>query len=72
MKIIETSDDKICKMSEFGGKALRYIGKLMQCIEEMGGEHYGERGRMGYREEPEWEDDEYPHYGKRSHYRRYM
>lgn len=72
MRIIETSDDKVYKMSELGEKVLRYGGKLMQCIEEMCGERYGERNRMGYREEPEWDDDEYYRYGKRGHYRKYM
>lgn len=72
MRVIELSDDKVCKMSELAEKMLRYGGKLMQCIEEMGGERYGERNRMGYREEPEWEDETYSRYGNRGHYRKYM
>lgn len=70
MKIVEISDDKICKASELAEKMLRYGGKLMQCIEDMGGERYGHR--MGYREEPEWEDEPYSRYGNRGHYRKYM
>lgn len=70
MRVIELSDDKVCKMSELAEKMLRYGGKLMSCIEEMGGERYGERNR--YREEPEWEDETYSRYGNRGHYRKYM
>lgn len=71
MKIIELSDEKLGKMSELAEKTLHYGGKLMSCIEEASGERYGERGRMGYREEPEWEEP-YSRYGNRGHYRKYM
>ena len=47
MKIIVTESKKE-KMSEYAEKMLRYGGKLMQCIEELGSDDMGER----------WEDDD--------------
>lgn len=61
MKVFEITDDKVGKLSENIEKGLRYIGKAMQCIEELGsdsefGERYGER----------WDDEE--RYGERGRY----
>lgn len=58
------------KMSEHAEKALKHMGKLMQCLEELGeeemGERYGNRyaGEMGERYgsrmngRDDWEDDD--------------
>lgn len=48
MKIIVTESKKE-KMSEYAEKMLKYGGKLMQCIEDLGDDDMGER----------WEDDYY-------------
>lgn len=66
MRII-TEEKTVGKMSECAEKILHYGGKLMQCLEEMDGDRYGERHRMGYRDE---EDDDmmpYSRYGKRNY-----
>ena len=51
--MIEISESKVEKMSDYAEKMLRYGGKLMQCLEEIsGGEEMGERwdgGSMGER-----------------------
>lgn len=47
--MIEISESKVEKMSDYAEKMLRYGGKLMQCIEELSeGEGMGER----------WDDDD--------------
>ena len=47
--MIEISESKVEKMSDYAEKMLRYGGKLMQCIEELSeGESMGER----------WDDDD--------------
>lgn len=35
MYVVEITNDKIGKMSEYAEKMLRYGGKLMQCIDSM-------------------------------------
>lgn len=52
MKIIVTESKKE-KMSEYAEKMLKYGGKLMQCIEELGSDDMGER----------WEDDDMGNHG---------
>jgi hypothetical protein len=53
--MIQIDEHKYDKMSEYAEKMLKYGGKLMSCIEEMGEEHgYGHRGGYGNRY-----DDEY-------------
>lgn len=50
MQIVEISESKVEKMSDYAEKMLKYGGKLMQCIEELSeGESMGER----------WDDDRY-------------
>lgn len=49
MMMIEISESKVEKMSDYAEKMLRYGGKLMQCIEGLSeGEGMGER----------WDDDD--------------
>jgi hypothetical protein len=49
---IETKDMQ--HASEYAEKALKYMGKVMQCISSWEDESgYGERGGMNYREEDE-------------------
>lgn len=53
--VIEISEDKFGKMAEYTEKMLKYGGKLMSCISEMG-EEYGmsfRGGGMNYRDEDE-------------------
>ena len=46
MQIIEITESKVEKMSDYAEKMLKYGGKLMQCIEELsGGESMGRRER---------------------------
>lgn len=48
--LIEISSDKLQDMSENIEKGLRYIGKAMQCVDEMQKEHESSMGeRMGMR-----------------------
>lgn len=70
MTIIEIKEDKFDKMAEYTEKMLKYGGKLMSCISEVGEEYgmsfrdeerYRERGGMNYREH-----EEYGRYGKHS------
>lgn len=86
MRIIEISESKFEKMGELTEKMLKYGGKLMSCISELGDEHginfrehedgyqrsmMGNRyhepymmnnrysgGRINYRDQEEWEDDD--------------
>lgn len=73
MYMVEISDSKIDKMSEYVEEMLWAGGELMHCLEKMKGEHgyghrdeyskhhsdMGERGRyMNYRDE-DWDGDEY-------------
>ena len=53
MKIIKIEEAKKDKMAECAEKALKSMGKLMQYIEDLGEDGYGERD-----DEDEWEDDE--------------
>ena len=81
MYVIEITEDKLQSMAEHVEKGLRHMGKLMQCIEELeedfsGSGAYGEKGRLGMRNEEEdwWEEDERKHkkykerYGNRMRY----
>lgn len=63
--MIEITEDKLQSMAEYVEKGLRHMGKLMQCIEELeedfsGSGAYGEKGRLGMRDEEEdwWEKEE--------------
>ena len=48
MVMIEISESKVEKMSDYAEKMVRYGGKLMQCLEELSsGESMGERGGYG-------------------------
>ena len=63
MYMIEISESKVGKMADYAEKMLRYGGKLMQCIDELEGNEFGERsgsyanrygsGDMGYRHNDE-------------------
>lgn len=70
MYMIEIKEDKFEKMAEYTEKMLKYGGKLMSCLSEVGEdygmsfrdeERYRERGGMNYREH-----EEYGRYGKHS------
>lgn len=55
---IKITTKKKEKMSEHAEKALKHMGKLMQCLEELGEEEMGERygNRMGERDD--WDEDD--------------
>ena len=70
MYMIQIEEHKLDKMSEYAEKMLKYGGKLMSCLSEVGEdcgmsfrdeERYRERGGMNYREH-----DEYGRYGNHS------
>lgn len=55
MYMVEIESKEMEKASEYAEKALKYMGKVMQCIsswEEESG--YGERGGMNYRNEEDY------------------
>lgn len=43
MYMIEISESKVGKMTDYAEKMLRYGGKLMQCLDELEGNEFGER-----------------------------
>lgn len=45
MRVIEIREDKLSSLTEHVEKGLRYLGKAMQCLDDMqgGGEMMGER-----------------------------
>ena len=61
MRIIKITENKKEKLSDYAEKALKNMGKLMQCIEELDEED----DDMGERME-DWEDDDM---GERDGYR---
>ena len=65
MYMVEISENKVEKMSDYAEKMLRYGGKLMQCLEEL-----SEGESMGQREydEDDYDDDEMGEYGNRGGY----
>ena len=64
--MIEISESKVEKMSDYAEKMLRYGGKLMQCLEEIsGGEEMGER----WDEDRRYDDDRYFVFDSRSPHR---
>ena len=65
MYMIEITEDRLHSMTEHVEKGLRHMGKLMQCLEELEEDSsdsgaYGEKGRLGMRNEEEdwWEEEE--------------
>lgn len=62
MMFIEIKEDKFEKIAEYTEKMLKYGGKIMSCLSEIGeeygmnfredgyGNRYGERGGMNYRD----------------------
>ena len=60
MIMIEISESKVEKMSDYAEKMVRYGGKLMQCLEELSnGESMGERRD---------DDEDYDDMGERGGY----
>lgn len=70
MYMIEITEDKVSKMSEYAEKMLRYGGKLMQCLDELEGGEYGGREHEG-RSYPHHEGSYGGRYGMRSRYDNY-
>lgn len=70
MYMIEISDSKVSKMSEYVEDALHSMGRLMSCLEELEGKQHGyghrDGGHMGryggygyvnYREDKDWDEE---------------
>ena len=67
--MIEITENKFDKMAEYTEKMLKYGGKLMSCLSDMGEEYgmnyrehedygrYGKSSGMNYRDD-EWDEDE--------------
>jgi hypothetical protein len=55
---VKKFEEKIEKLSEMNEKILHYAGKMMQCVEELSDEDYGER-------DDDDDDDEYMERGYR-------
>lgn len=49
MYMVKITEDKLGTLTENIENGLRYIGKAMQCLDELNGGNYGERGGMNYR-----------------------
>lgn len=67
MKVIEVHDSKLEHLCEYAEKVVKYGKHLIECLEEMGGEHYeeryGKRHPYGFRHDPEEHMfKEYPRY----------
>lgn len=63
MYMIKISEDKIGTLAENIEKGLRYMGKAMQCIDELQNEGgYGERTSYGMRHGYGMREDDYPMY----------
>lgn len=60
--MIQITEDKMEGLSENIKMGLRYLGKAMQCVEELGGGKYGER---------DYDDDDDDDYGMRDYGMRY-
>lgn len=65
--MVEISENKVEKMSDYAEKMLKYGGKLMQCLEELSESSMGQRE---YDEDDEEEDEmgERGGYGSRGGY----
>ena len=64
MRVIRIEESKKEKMSGYAEKALKSMGKLMQCIEELGEDEYGDR-------DDDWDEDDFEEddVGQRGGYR---
>ena len=71
MYMIEISDTKVDKMSEYVEDMLWAGGELMHCIEKMKGEHEGYGEREGYRGGRQGGSSYGSRYGMRSRYDNY-
>lgn len=57
MKVIKISSTKAEKLGEHIAKSLRYMGKAMQCVEEMNDEEMNERND-DMDDDDDWRDRE--------------
>lgn len=44
MKVVQVTESKLESLTDCASKMLHYGGKLMTCLEELGGEEYSEEG----------------------------
>lgn len=71
MMMIEVSESKIGKMTDYAEKMLRYGGKLMQCLDELEGNEFGEREGYSHEGRSYRKDVMGSRYGMRSRYDSY-
>lgn len=66
--IIEIQETKLDQLSECAEKVVKYGKHLLECLEEVGSEHYAERYGKGKKpygfRRHDWEDDPYRPYEK--------
>lgn len=67
--MVEISESKVEKLTDYAEKVLKYGGKMMQCIEELAeGEGMGERWDEDRRyEDRRYDDDRYDEMGERNY-----
>lgn len=63
MRVIRIEESKKEKMTGYAEKMLKYGGKLMQCLEELGEDDYGDRDDDW--DEEDFDDDDYGQRGYR-------
>lgn len=63
MRMIKIEESKKEKMSGYAEKMLKYGGKLMQCLEELGEDDYGDRDDDW--DEEDFDDDDFGQRGYR-------
>lgn len=61
--MIEITEDKLQSMTEHVEKGLKHLSKLMQCLEDIEDEYsgsgaYGEKGRLGMRENKDYQEED--------------
>lgn len=56
--MIKITEDKLGTMAENIERGLRYVGKAMQCVDELQRESYGERSGYGMRHGYGMRDDD--------------
>lgn len=56
---VKKFEEKVERLSDYNEKLLHYAGKMMQCVEELSDEDYGER------DDDDDDDDEYMERGYR-------
>lgn len=59
MRIVKISSEKITKVGEHIEKALRYMGKAMQCVEDLNNDEAENERKGDYDEDDDYREHEY-------------